>query len=217
MLKTDIMDRARERAATLGVKNVVVATNTGSSVLAAKEAFGPEYSFFAVGNPATSRERGLCLHCGISEATRTQLEAAGVRVILHDQTLFQGEPKCEAAIDQHRIVGRAYAKRFHHSNELPTGASGLTRIMYNILNEFFGDGPRVCLEIALAAADSGQLPLAEDCISIATPSSYCDLPDAAVVLRPVKSQDMFSTQFRVKDLLLCPTRDDVWFSNRKLP
>ena len=89
--------------------------------------------------------------------------------------------------------------------------------MFNVLNEFFGDGPRVCLEITLAAADSGQLPLDADCISIATPSSYCDLPDAAMVLRPVKSQDMFTSQLRVKDSLLCPTPNDVWFSNRELP
>ena len=217
MIKTDIMHRARDRAAALGVRNVVVATNTGSSVLAAREAFGPEYDFFAVGNPATSHERGLCLHDGISESKRAELETAGIRVILHDQTLFQGEPKCDAATGQHRTVARAYARRFHRSDELPPGSVDLVGIMFNVLNEFFGDGPRVCLEIALAAADSGQLPLDADCISIATPSSYCDLPDAAVILRPVKSEDMFSMQFRVKDLLLCPTPDDVWFSDKELP
>ncbi|MDP6439691.1 MAG: hypothetical protein QGH74_08665 [Candidatus Brocadiia bacterium] len=217
MLRTDIMDRARDRAAVLGVRNVVVATNTGSSVLAAKKAFGQAYEFFAVGNPAASHDRGLCLHDGISESKRAELEKAGIRVILHDQTLFQGQPKCEAAMDQHGAVERAYARRFHRGDELPPGSADLVGIMFNVLNEFFGDGPRVCLEITLAAADSGQLPLDADCIAIATPASYCDLPDAAMVLRPVKSQDMFSTQFRVKDLLLCPTPNDVWFSNRELP
>ena len=217
MIKTDIMHRARERSAALGVRNVVVATNTGSSVLAAREAFGRGYDLFAVGNPATSHDRGLCLHDGISESKRTELETAGIRVILHDQTLFQGQPECESATDQHRTVARAYARRFHCSDKLPPGSADLGGIMYNVLNEFFGDGPRVCLEITLAAADSGQLPLDADCISIATPSSCCDLADAAVVLRPVKSQDMFSMQFRVKDLLLCPTPKDVRFSNREPP
>jgi len=217
MVKTDIMERACDRAAALGVRNVVVATNTGSSVLAAREAFGRGYNFFAVGNPATSHERGLCLHDGISESKRTELETAGIRVILQDQTLFQGKPEGEAATDQHRTVARAYARRFHRSDELPPGSADLIGIMCHVLNEFFGDGPRLCLEITLSAADSGQLPLDADCISIATPSSYCDLPDAAVVLRPVKSQDMFSMQLRVKELLLCPTPNDVWFSNRELP
>jgi hypothetical protein len=89
--------------------------------------------------------------------------------------------------------------------------------MCNVLNEFFGDGPRVCLEIALAAADSGRLPLDADCIAIATPSSYCDLPDAAVILRPTRAEDMFSQQLRVKDLLLCATANDVWLTNGPLP
>ena len=217
MFKTDIMTSARDRAVTLGVKNVVVATNTGSSVLAAREAFGQKYAFFAVGNPATSHERGLCLHDGISESKRTELETVGIQVILHDQTLFQGQPKCEAATNQHRIVAQAYARRFHRRDGLPPASAAFVGIMSNVLNEFFGEGPRVCLEITLAAADSGHLPLDADCISIATPSSYCDLPDAAVVLRPVRSQDMFSTEFRVKDLLLCPTSNDVWFTNRGLP
>lgn len=217
MLKTDIMARARERAAALGVTNVVVATNTGSSVLAARDAFGPGYSFFAVGNPATSHERGLCLHDGISESKKAGLERAGIHVLLVDQTLFQGKPKCDAAAEQNRIVRMAYARRFHRRDELPAGSADLVGIMSHVLNEFFGDALRVCLEIAIAAADSGRLPLDVDCISIATPSSYCDLPDAAVVLRPVKSQDIFSMHFRVKDLLLCPTPSDVWFSNRELP
>ncbi len=211
------MDRAKERAIAFGVRNVVVATNTGCSVLMAKEAFGADYRFFAVGNPAASHEGGICLHDGISETRRSELEAAGVRVILHEQTLFQGAPKCAAAADQHRAVERAYARRFHCSDRLPPGSRNLHDIMYNVLNEFFGDGPRVCIEITLAAADSGELPLGEDCISIATPSSYCDFPDAAVIIRPVKSQDMFSMQFRVKDLLLCPTAGDVWFCNKQLP
>ena len=217
VVKTHIMERARDRAAASGVRSVIVATNTGASVLAAQEAFGHGYDFFAVGNPATSHERGLCLHDGISESKRTELEAAGIRVVLHDQTLFQGQPKCEAATDQHKAVRRAYARRFHRSDELPPGSADLVDILFSTLNEFFGDGPRVCLEIALAAADSGQLPLGADCISIATPSSYCDLPDAAVVLHPVKSQELFSMQFRIKDLLLCPTPNDVWFSNGELP
>ena len=112
MFKTDVMNRARDRAVALGVRNVVVATNTGSSVLAAKDAFGPGHEFFAVGNPASSHERGLCLHDGIDQNRKSELERAGIRVVLHDQTLFQGRPKCDAATDQHRIVRRAYARRF---------------------------------------------------------------------------------------------------------
>ena len=217
MFKTEIMNHARDRAVVLGVENVVVATNTGTSVLAARETFGSGYEYFAVGNPAASHDRGFCLHSGISEATKNRLEREEIRVILHDQTLFQGDPRCHAALAQHDAVALAYARRFHKGDELPSGSKDLIPIIFNVLNELFGDGPRVCLEVALVAADSGELPLDTDCISIATPSSYCDLPDAAVVMRPTESHRMFSTQLRIKDLLLCPTAGDVWFSNEPLP
>lgn len=98
MFKTDIITQAHGRAAKFGVGNVVVAANTGASVLAAREAFRPGYQFFSVGNPATPHERGLCLHDGITERKRLELEQAGIRVVLHDQTLFQGQPKCDAAL-----------------------------------------------------------------------------------------------------------------------
>ncbi|HUW83189.1 MAG TPA: hypothetical protein VMZ31_10370 [Phycisphaerae bacterium] len=217
MFKTDIMKRARERAQMFSVRNVVVATNTGASVTAAQKEFGPAYEFFAVGNPVSSHEREISLHDGISPEKKAELERRGISVVLCDQTLFQGEPKCEAALTQHKTVARAYARRFCRGDEPPPRSEDLVRIMSHALNEFFGDGPRVCIEIALAAADSGQLPLDADCIAIATPSSYCDLPDAAVILRPTSSEEVFTMQFRIKDLLLCRTANDVWFSDRPLP
>jgi hypothetical protein len=42
-------------------------------------------------------------------------------------------------------------------------------------------------------------------------------PHAAMVLRPAKTRDLFSMRLRVKDLLLVPTGDDVWFSDGPLP
>ena len=91
----DVMQAAKERADKLGVRNVVVATNSGASVLAAQETFGSGYRFFAVGNPASARERGLCLHTGIGEDTRRALEAKGITVITQDQSLFQADDRTE--------------------------------------------------------------------------------------------------------------------------
>ena len=203
---SDIMARAKERADAFRVRDVLVATNTGASLAAAMDAFGPDYRFFAVGNPASAHERGLVLHDGISNEVKATFEAKGVTVVLQNQSLFQrpGLSLMGASLDA--VVQSA----------APTGRFRAMSIVYSAL-QLFGDGPRVCLEIAMMAADSGHLPLDEDCISIACPSSYCDLPDAAVVLRPAKSQDMFSEQHRIKDLILCPTPNDVWFSNGPLP
>ena len=162
---TDIMTRAKERADALGVRNVVVATNSGASLSSAMDAFGPDHRFFAVGNPASAHERGLVLHDGISNETKAALEAKGVTVVLQDQSLFQhpGQSVTGASLDE---VMR---------NAAPTGRFRALSIVYSTL-QIFGDGPRVCIEIAMMAADSGLLPLDEDCIAIACPSSYCARP-----------------------------------------
>jgi len=203
---TDIMTVAKERAEIFGVLNVLVATNTGASVRRAYHVFVLHYRFFAVGNPASAHERGLVLHDGVSEETRRSLEKDGIRVVLEDRSLFQ-------------LPGLSFmGASLEHvtSNTSRDGRFNAVSIAYNVL-QLFSDGPRVCLEIALMAADSGELPLDADCISIACPSSYCDLPDAAVVLRPSRSEDIFKGQLRVKDLTLRPTPGDVWFSNGPLP
>ena len=64
------------------------------------------------------------------------------------------------------------------------------------------------------AADSGLLPLHEDCMAIAGPRGYAY---AALIVRPVLSTELFSTHIRVKDLLLVPGEDDIWFNHGSIP
>jgi hypothetical protein len=203
---TDVMAAAKARAEAFGVRRVLVATNTGTSLRRAMAAFGSGYEFYAVGNPASAHERGLVLHDGVSEDARQDLEADGVTVVLADRSLFQGSGLSFMGASLEEVVAGAG----------PGGRFNAVAIAYNVL-QLFSDGPRVCLEITLMAADSGALPLDADCISIACPSSYCDLPDAAMVLRPARSEDIFKGELRIKDLLLRPTPNDVWFSDGPLP
>jgi uncharacterized protein len=203
--RTDIMAAAKERADAFGLCNVLVATNSGASIRSARQAFGSGYRFFAVGNPASAHARGLVLHDGVSEETRRSLEAEGVTIVLQDRSLFQTPRLSFMGASLQEVVGNAGQGRF-----------GAVSIAYNVL-QLLSDGPRVCLEIALMAADSGDLPLDADCISIACPSSYCDLPNAAVVLRPARSEDVFKGALRIKDVTLRPTAADVWFGNGPLP
>ncbi len=206
--RTDIMTAAKQAAERFGVENVLVATNSGASLRAAQEAFGSVYRFFAVGNPASVHERGLVLHDGISDETREALERENVTVVLQDQSLFQ-----KPALS---FMGASLTDVVESSRPGREGQCSAVSIMYNTL-QLLSDGPRVCLEIALMAADTGDLPLDADCIAIACPSSYCDLPDAAMVLRPAKSEDMFKGTLRIKEVLLRPTANDVWFSGGPLP
>ena len=207
MFKTEIMTLARERAEALGVRNVLVTTNSGASVEAAQDALGPEYRFYAVGNPASAHDRGLVGHDGISEETQQRLEAKGIQVVLQDQSMFQRDNLYFTGVPLSQVIAET------GSNE----RFGPLGMIFNVWQQMFGDGPRVCLEIAFMAADEGALPLDEDCMAIATPSSYCDLPDAALILRPTRSEDMFSGRLRIKDLILAPTGNDVWLSNGPLP
>jgi hypothetical protein len=206
-MRTKIMSLAKHRADLLKVKNILVATNTGTSIRAAYQVFGSGYRFFAVGNPSSAHQRGLVLHDGIKPQTRKTLEDMGIMVVLVDQSMFQKKKV-------HSFYGVSYDDvRCSCSAK---GHINAVSILYNTL-QLFGDGPRVCLEITLMAADAGVLSLDDDCMAIACPSSYCDLPDAAVMLHPAKTTDMFMGGLRIKDVVLCPTESDVWFSQGPLP
>ena len=154
---------AKQRAELFNVKNILVATNTGTSIRAAYQVFGDDYRFFAVGNPASAHERGLVLHDGISPDTQHELEQIGITVVLVDQSMFQKK-------DVHSFFGVSFAEISRNCSS--EGHIYAISILYNAL-QLWGDGPRVCLEIALMTADSGLLPLDEDCLAIACPSSYC--------------------------------------------
>lgn len=202
----DIIALAKDRAIALGVKNVVVASNTGKSALEARQVFGDGYNMFAVGNPTSSHERGLVHHSGMSEETIRKLEEAGITVALHERSIFQALWKWfqDASLDE--VVENA-------GEGVEYGA---IVIIYRTL-QIFGNGSRVCLEVAMMAADTGLLPLDADCVSIARPGAWCNMPDAAMVLRPARTQDMFKGKLRVKDLVLAPKYDDPWFCDQPVP
>ncbi len=202
----DILTLAKERAIAYAVKNVVVGSNTGRSVLEARGAFGDGFNIIALGNPASSHERGLVHHSGMSEETICQLEDAGITVALHEQSIFQGMGTWFRGVSLDEIVENVGKDR----------QFGAIQIIYRTL-QFFGNGPRVCLEIAMMAADTGLLPVDADCIAIARPGSWCNMPDAAMILRPAKTQDMFKGELRVKDLVLVPHDNDPWFTDKPVP
>jgi hypothetical protein len=210
-MDTTIFTQARERAGALNVRNVLVATNTGTSVETAQAVMGPTFRYFAVGNPSSSHERGLVLHCGITPEVRERLEGRGITVITQAVSAFHDLPDNATC----RRANRAYMARFGRTYEpgeiVP---DNICKTMSHVLSEFFGDGPRVCIEIVLMAADSGHLPLDEDCMAIVTPKGYAH---AAMVVHPTRSEHLFGTHFRVKDLLLAPGDDDIWFSDRPIP
>jgi len=218
----DIFEAAQERAEKFGIRNVVVATNTGTSARRALEVFGKGCQVYAVGNPASAHERGLVHHKGVSEETKGRLEADGFEVILADQSLEQAIYHGRGTVT---IGGREFdlaGKHFEWAalREVIEGAAPETpfnplAIVFGVLN-WFSDVTRVCVEIMFMAADSGQLPLDADCVSIARPSDRSNCCHAAVVLTPVRSDDMFKGRLRIKDVVLVPGPRDHWFNDQPL-
>lgn len=214
-MNADIFSLAKERAVKFGLKNILVASNSGESVERAQHVFGPAFALFAVGNPPSSREKGLALHSGILDATKGRLEGKGIRVIRQEASVFQACANRSIGIESFEHANAAYVDRFGRTfaedERIP---NNICKVMGHLLGEFLGDGPKVCLEITLMAADSGELPLDEDCMAIATPGGYSH---AALIVHPVTTKALFSTHFRVKDLLLVPSPGDIWFNDGPIP
>lgn len=210
-MDTTIFTKARERAGVLNVRNVLVATNTGKSVETAQAVMGPAFRYFAVGNPSSSHEKGLVLHCGITPEVRTRLEAQNITVITQPVSAFHDVPGNATLVRANRAYVERFGRTYRPDETVPTN---VCKVMAQVLSEFFGDGPRVCIEIVLMAADSGHLPLDGDCMVIVTPKGYAH---AAMVVHPTRSEHLFGTQFRVKDLLLVPGEDDIWFNGGPIP
>jgi hypothetical protein len=223
------IEQARLRAEHFGVRNVVVATLTGETVRVVRKVFGPDYRLFAVGNPTTAHARGLVYHDGTTEEARRSLEQEGATVVLMDQGPFQainiggqaydvgGEVPLEIWRGAHKSI-RDWAFIGWLHEVITKGLCGEINPLWIISQTIaspLGDGPSVCLEVTLMAADSGKLPLDEDCMAIARPRPASHAPDAALVLHP-QTTPRFLAGLRIKDLLLCPRPDDHWFSDKPL-
>jgi len=224
----DVVIAAKERAQRFGVRNVVVATNTGATARYVRRVFGPNCQIVAVGNPRSAAQRRLVYHDGVDEETRRGLERRGIKVVLFDQGLFQaasigggsydlgGDVPAEIWRGSHKTPSedRIYGKPLSEVVEkaLEGRINALTIIEHTVMS-LLGDGPAVCIEVTLVAADSGLLPLNEDCIAIARPKNL-HTPHAALVLHPTRARDFFN--MRVKDLILVPQSKDHWFSDKPL-
>ena len=206
----DVFQVAKERAERYGVKNAIVPTmETGKTVKAAQQALGGGYRFFAVGNPDTSHEKGWCLHKGITDQKRKELEALGVTVILQDISLFQALGSGGRMLINGKsfdVWGRKTELRAPLDTVIenvgPEAKYNPVGVIAQAMN-WLGEGGRVAIEVTLMAAASGKLPLDEMCIAIATPVDP-GVPDACVVLWPATLEDILTGRFGVVDAAQVP-------------
>jgi hypothetical protein len=167
-----VLALARQRADELEIDTILVASTTGATgVLAASQFAGSRV--VVVTHSAGFREPNTQ---ELTEGNRTAIEACGAQVLT-----------CQHALGG---VGRAVRKKW--------GTYVLDDIVAQTLR-IFGDGMKVCVEIALMAADAGLVTAGEPCLAVAGTGQGAD---TAVVLLPANVQDFFD--LRVLEVLAKP-------------
>ncbi len=156
-----------------GIKDIVVASTTGKTGLKASEIF-KGYNLIIVTHCAGFRESGLL---ELKEEYRRAIEENGGKILVATHALSG--------------VERAFRKKFD--------TIGPVEIIANALR-CFGEGTKVCIEIALMAADAGLVPVEKDIICIAGTGSGAD---TSLLIRPAYSMNFFD--LKVKKVLCKPT------------
>ncbi len=166
------LEVVRQRAEQLGIKAVLVATTTGETGARAVERL-PDCEVIVVTHSTGFRGPNIQ---ELEAEYRARIEERGGR-ILTCQHAFGG-------------VNRAVRKRLN---------TYLTDEIIAYTLRTFGEGMKVCLEIALMAADAGLVTVGEPCIAIGGTGRGAD---TAVLLAPANAQAFFD--LRVMEVLTKP-------------
>lgn len=162
---------AFEKAKELGIHDVVIATSTGASLDFVSEEQAKEYNVVAVTCAYGSKDPNVNR---VPEEKRTELLSRGIRV-------------CTAA---HALSG---AER---GLSTKLGGYGPVEIMAHTLR-MFGQGTKVCVEVAVMAADAGLIPSGSPIIAVGGTGGG---EDTAVVLRAATANKILDTKI---DRILC--------------
>ncbi len=166
------LEAARQRAEELGIRTILVASTTGETGARAVEVFRGYNVVVVTHSTGFVRPNEQEL----KPEYRAAIEALGGR-ILTCQHAFGG-------------VNRAVRRKLNTylTDEI---------IAFTLRN--FGEGTKVCIEIALMAADAGLVQVGEPCIAIAGTGRGAD---TALVLKPANAQAFFD--LRVMEILAKP-------------
>jgi len=162
----EVLRIARQRAAELGIKTILVASTSGNTAIKAMEVL-KGFRVIAVSHSTGFTEPNIQQ---FTEENRRIVESKG-GVILTTTHAFAG-------------LSRAMRKKFN------TYVIG--EIIANSLR-IFGEGVKVACEITMMAADSGLVHTDENIIAIAGTDGGAD---SAIVLRPVNTHNFFDLKVR---------------------
>ena len=168
----EVLRITRRRAAELGIKTIVVASKTGETAVKTVEAL-PKFRLVVVGDSTGFKEPDVNI---LDEENRRIVESKGGIFCLTTH-VFSG-------------ISRAMRQKF--------GTHIADSIIANTLR-IFGQGTKVCCEIAMMAADSGLVRTDEDVVCIAGTRGGAD---TAMVLKPVNTHNFFD--FKIREILCKP-------------
>jgi len=164
----ELLALAKERAAELGIRDVVVATSHGGTAIKTQDAFDdPDLNIVAVTICEGFKEKGWT----ITDSERKVLADRGVNVLTSIHAL-----------------GADMASAFHEKY----GGSLVTRAVRDTLYRF-GQGMKVCVEIVLMAADAGLIPMDGEVMAIAGTG---DGADTCIVVKPAYPRKFFDLEVR---------------------
>ena len=168
-----VLEAVNRRAKELGIRKVVLATSTGRTAFEALRLLDPSLKLIAVSHVMGYPEPNVQ---ELPEADRQALQNKGVTVVT-----------CAHAFGG---VGRAIRNKL--------GTYQVDEIMANTL-KLFGQGTKVAIEVALMAADAGQVRTDENIIAVGGSGRGAD---TALVLSPSTSSQLFALQ--VKEVVCKP-------------
>ncbi len=164
-----VIKAVRKRTEELGIKFIVVASDSGETSL----------KFWDALKDIKPMMVSVTEHAGFSdndriplgEEKRRELESKGIKVLV-----------CSHALSG---VGRSISKKFH-------GISHVEIIAYT-LRQFGGEGIKVAVEVAVMAADAGLIPTDREIIAVGGSGRGAD---SAIVLRPAHMNNFFDLEIR---------------------
>lgn len=172
---------AKEAAEERGIDTVLISSTTGYTALEALNVFeGSDLKLIVVTHQTGYRESGLQL---MPDETRAKLKEAGVTVHTGTDVLTGG---VEVGMSRQRPPRTA-----PQEGRLPYIVPPVSTVVANTLR-LFSQGVKVCVEIAMMAADAGLISSDKKVVSVA--GSHAG-SDTAMVLTPAESNRIRSMKF----------------------
>jgi len=174
----DVIDAVQTYVARSGLKRVVVASTTGATSVKFAAALKNKVKLVVVTHHTGFSQEGTQR---FDAETRKMLEKQGVTVLTQSHVLSG--------------VERSISRKFGGISRVETIAEALRSLL--------GHGLKVCVEIAIMAADAGAIPI-EDVIAVGGTGSGSD---TAVVIRPAHMNNFFDA--RVREIIVMPRGGDA--------